>query len=243
MKFSDLKIGVRLGLLSGFFFAALLVVGYVGWDALNFIKERNGEGMQRSVTLTEAVDTARSSQVEFKIQVQEWKNILLRGNDPENLKRYSAAFVKTGQQVQAELRKLDGVLGKLQLTTPLVGEAIKMHEELGVNYLAALKQYDPANPDGARLVDGLVKGMDRAPTKKIDDIVVFIGEQSRRLAAEMEVDNQAAHRSASISLLVMLLATLALGSVLVTWLIRGITRPLKQAIGIAKTVAAGDLRQ
>ena len=243
MKFSDLKIGVRLGMLSGFFFAALLVVGYVGWDALNFIKERNGEGMQRSVTLTEAVDTARSSQVEFKIQVQEWKNILLRGNDPENLKRYSAAFVKTGQQVQAELRKLDGVLGKLQLTTPLVGEAIKMHEELGVNYLAALKQYDPANPDGARLVDGLVKGMDRAPTKKIDDIVVFIGEQSRRLAAEMEVDNQAAHRSASISLLVMLLATLALGSVLVTWLIRGITRPLKQAIGIAKTVAAGDLRQ
>jgi methyl-accepting chemotaxis protein-1 (serine sensor receptor) len=243
MKFSDLKIGVRLGLLSGFFFAALLVVGYVGWDALNFIKERNGEGMQRSVTLTEAVDTARSSQVEFKIQVQEWKNILLRGNDPENLKRYSAAFVKTGQQVQAELRKLDGVLGKLQLRTPLVGEAIKMHEELGVNYLAALKQYDPANPDGARLVDGLVKGMDRAPTKKIDDIVVFIGEQSRRLAAEMEVDNQAAHRSASISLLVMLLATLALGSVLVTWLIRGITRPLKQAIGIAKTVAAGDLRQ
>jgi methyl-accepting chemotaxis protein len=243
MKFSDLKIGVRLGMLSGFFFAALLVVGYVGWDALNFIKERNGEGMQRSVTLTEAVDTARSSQVEFKIQVQEWKNILLRGNDPENLKRYSAAFVKTGQQVQAELRKLDGVLGKLQLRTPLVGEAIKMHEELGVNYLAALKQYDPANPDGARLVDGLVKGMDRAPTKKIDDIVVFIGEQSRRLAAEMEVDNQAAHRSASISLLVMLLATLALGSVLVTWLIRGITRPLKQAIGIAKTVAAGDLRQ
>ena len=242
MKFSDLKIGVRLGLLSSFFFAALLVVGYVGWDALNFIKERNAEGMQRSVTLTEAVDTARSSQVEFKIQVQEWKNILLRGNDPENFKRYSAAFVKTGQQVQADLRKLDGVLGKLQLATPLVAEATKMHEELGVNYLAALKQYDPANPDSAKLVDGLVKGMDRAPTKKIDDIVVYIGEQSRRLAAEMEVDNQAAHRSASISLLVMLLATLALGSVLVTWLIRGITRPLKQAIGIAKTVAAGDLR-
>jgi len=242
MKFSDFKIGVRLGLLSSFFFAALLVVGYVGWDALNFIKDRNAEGMQRSVTLTEAVDTARSSQVEFKIQVQEWKNILLRGNDPENLKRYSAAFVKTGQQVQAELRKLEDVLGKLQLATPLVAEAIKMHEELGVNYLAALKQYDPANPDSAKLVDGLVKGMDRAPTKKIDDIVAYIGEQSRRLAAEMEVDNQAAHRSASISLLVMLLATLALGSVLVTWLIRGITRPLKQAIGIAKTVAAGDLR-
>ncbi|KQW96681.1 chemotaxis protein [Massilia sp. Root418] len=242
MKFANLKIGVRLGMLSAFFFAALLVVGYVGWDALNFIKDRNAEGMQRSVTLTRAVDTARSAQVEFKIQVQEWKNILLRGNDPANLERYTAAFVKTGQQVQGELQTLDALLRKLQLSTPLVAEAARMHEELGTNYLAALKQYDPANPDSAKVVDGLVKGMDRVPTRKIDDIVVFIGEQSQRLAAGLEQDNQAAHRSASISLLVMLLATLALGSVLVTWLIRGITRPLSQAIGIAKTVAAGDLR-
>jgi methyl-accepting chemotaxis protein-1 (serine sensor receptor) len=242
MKFSNLKIGVRLGMLSGFFFVALLVVGYVGWDALNFIKDRNGDGMQRSVTLTEAVDTARSSQVEFKIQVQEWKNILLRGNDADNLKRYTEAFVKSGKQVQGELRKLEGLLGKLKLATPLVAEAARMHEELGASYLKALQQYDSANPDSARIVDGLVKGMDRAPTKKIDDIVDFIGEQSRRLAAEMEADNQVAHRRASISLLVMLVATLALGSVLVTWLIRGITRPLTQAIGIAKTVAAGDLR-
>ncbi|CAN7701034.1 methyl-accepting chemotaxis protein [Pseudoduganella sp. LjRoot289] len=242
MKFANLKIGVRLGMLSAFFFLALLVVGYVGWSALNFIKEGNAAGMQRSVTLTEAVDTARSSQVEFKIQVQEWKNILLRGNDPGNFTKYSQAFVKTGQQVQGELNKLSDVLGKLRLQTPLVAEAIKMHDELGKNYLSALKRYDPANPDSARIVDGLVKGMDRAPTKKIDDIVVFIGEQSRRLAAEMAQENAVAHRSASIALLVMLLATLALGSVLVTWMIRGITRPLNQAIGIAKTVAAGDLR-
>ncbi|MYN09038.1 methyl-accepting chemotaxis protein [Pseudoduganella aquatica] len=242
MKFSNLKIGVRLGMLSGFFFVALLVVGYVGWDALNFIKERNGEGMQRSVTLTEAVDAARSAQVEFKTQVQEWKNILLRGNDPDNFKRYSAAFVQSGKQVQGELRKLDGLLARLKLATPLVGEAIKMQEELGANYLQALKQYDSANPGSAKTVDGLVKGMDRAPTRKIDDIVAYIGAEARRLAADMEADNQSAHRSASISLLVMLLATLALGSVLVTWMIRGITRPLNQAIGIAKTVAGGDLR-
>ena len=242
MKFANLKIGVRLGMLSGFFFLALLVVGYVGWNALNFIKDGNAAAMQRSVTLTEAVDTARSSQVEFKIQVQEWKNILLRGNDPESFQKYSQAFVKTGQQVQGELNKLSGVLGKLQLQTPLVADAIKMHDELGRNYVAALKRYDPANPDSARIVDGLVKGMDREPTKKIDDIVAFIGEQSRRLAGEMAAENEAAHRSASISLLVMLVATLVLGSVLVTWLIRGITRPLNQAIGIAKTVAAGDLR-
>ncbi|SFU36395.1 methyl-accepting chemotaxis protein [Pseudoduganella namucuonensis] len=242
MKLANLKIGVRLALLSGFFFFALLVVGVEGWRALNFIKDRNAEGMQRSVTLTQAVDTARGAQVEFKIQVQEWKNILLRGSDPASFDKYSQAFVKTGKQVNGELLKLQALLDRLNLKTPLVAEAIRMHEELGANYLRALKQYDPAHPDGHKVVDGLVKGMDRAPTKKIDDIVLFIGEQSRRLAAEMAADNEAAHRNATISLLVMMAATLLLGSVLVVWMIRGITRPLNQAIGIAQTVAAGDLR-
>ncbi|MES2261524.1 MAG: methyl-accepting chemotaxis protein [Pseudomonadota bacterium] len=242
MKFADLKIGVRLGLLGVFFFVALLVTGFQGWNALNFIKERNAEGMQRSVMLTAAVDQARSAQVEFKIQVQEWKNILLRGNDPANLDKYSKAFVQSGQQVRAELQKLNGTLARLKLQTPLVDEAIKMHEELGANYLGALKQYDAANADSYKLVDGLVKGMDREPTRKIDDIVLFIGEQARRLAAEMAADNAAAYRSATMSLLAMLGATLAVGAAIVVWLIRGITRPLRQAIDIAETVAAGDLR-
>jgi hypothetical protein len=32
--------------------------------------------------------------VAFKVQVQEWKNVLLRGKDAEQLKRYWAAFEK-----------------------------------------------------------------------------------------------------------------------------------------------------
>lgn len=33
--------------------------------------------------------------VAFKVQVQEWKNVLLRGKDAEQLKRYWAAWVWT----------------------------------------------------------------------------------------------------------------------------------------------------
>ncbi|MRV71230.1 HAMP domain-containing protein [Duganella sp. FT92W] len=242
MKLANLKIGVRLGLLSGFFLIALLAVGMAGWRALVVIKDRNAEGMQRSAMLTQAVDIARSSQVEFKIQVQEWKNILLRGHDPANLDKYTQAFVKTGKQVNDELGKLKALLAKLNLPSPLVDEAQRMHEELGVNYLKALKQYDAANPDSYKVVDGLVKGMDRAPTAKIDEIVAYIGKQSAMEVKDMAADNEAAYSRAMVWQIFMLVLAMMAGSMLMVWLIRGITRPLAQAIGIAQTVAEGDLR-
>jgi methyl-accepting chemotaxis protein-1 (serine sensor receptor) len=242
MKLANLKIGVRLALLGGFFLLAVLIVGYQGWSALGFIKERNNEGLQRSVALTQAVDMARGAQVEFKIQVQEWKNILLRGHAPADLERYTQAFIKSGQQTSASLQKLSTQLDSLKLQTPMVAEAIRMHEELGRNYLNALKQFDSANPESPRVVDGLVKGMDRPPTKQIDDIVAYIGEQARLSAAKVMEESDAANRSVTMSLLILIALTVLLGGAIVWWMVLGITRPLTQAIVIAKTVAAGDLR-
>ena len=236
MQLANLKIGVRLGLLGGFFFIALLVVGVGGWSALNDSNARSGEAMTRSVALTEAIDTARSAQVEFKIQVQEWKNTLLRGNEPAAFEKYSKAFSASGETTRKELEKLNRMLLKLELRTALVDEAVKTHAGLGVSYLAALKQYDPANGDSAHVVDALVKGMDRAPTKQIDEIVAFIGAQSRRLMQEMAQENARAHRNATLAMLATVLLTLAVGAATVLWLINSITRPLRAAVGLAKDV-------
>ena len=118
MKLANLKIGVRLGLLGGFFFVALAIVATGGWRALASSNVRSADAMARSVALSQSIDTARSAQVEFKIQVQEWKNILVRGNDPAQLDKYSKAFVKGGETTRAELQKLDKLLDGLKLSTP-----------------------------------------------------------------------------------------------------------------------------
>ncbi|MBJ7313705.1 methyl-accepting chemotaxis protein [Rugamonas sp. CCM 8940] len=242
MQLANLKIGVRLGLLGGFFFAALMVVAAGGWNALSNSNARSAAAMERTDLLGDAVDTARGAQVEFKIQVQEWKNTLLRGNDPANFDKYSKAFVKTGENTRGELQKLAAILAKLQLSTPLVDEALQTQGALMSKYMEALKRYDSANPESAHVVDNLVKGMDREPTKKIDDIVTFINKESRRVTVEMGAANAAEYRKATGTMLITVLLTLVVGAVTVVWLIRSITVPLSAAVGMAQTVAAGDLR-
>ncbi len=241
MKLVTLKISVRLGLLGGFFLIALSVVGLGGWRALNVTNARDAVAMQEMATLTMAIDTARSAQVEFKIQVQEWKNTLLRGNDPAAFDKYSKAFSKHSDGAQAALKKVTVLLAELEVRTVLVDDALKLHAELGQNYLNALKQYDSAKPDSAHVIDALVKGMDREPSKKIDEIVAFIQEQSRSLMAVMEKESAQAYRNATMFLLAIMLVTVLLGCAIVLWLARSITRPLDYAVGIAQAVSSGDL--
>ncbi|MGK5057142.1 methyl-accepting chemotaxis protein [Janthinobacterium sp. LB2P49] len=242
MQLANLKISVRLGLLGAFFFLALVFVGVRGWSALDAASARSADAMQRAVALTEAVDAARSAQVEFKIQVQEWKNILLRGGDAAAFQRYREAFVTSGAQTRKELKSLQAMMGALKLDTAPVEQALQAHDALGVSYLAALQKYDGARADSAQTVDALVKGMDREPTRQIDAIVAGIGKQSHSLMAQMKEQDGAAHRSASIAMLATVLVTLVVGSITVWWLIRSITVPLGAAVGIAQQVAAGDLR-
>ncbi|HEX8403596.1 MAG TPA: methyl-accepting chemotaxis protein [Duganella sp.] len=242
MKLADLKIGVRLGLLGAFFFVALAIVATGGWRALDESNAHGADALQRALAMSQAIDTARSTQVEFKIQVQEWKNILIRGNDPALLARYTQAFVKAGEVTRANLQKLDGLLAALKLSTPLVGDAIKTQTELGTRYMTALKQYDSANPESAKVVDNLVKGMDREPTKKIDEIVAYIGQESARLTERMAAESAAAHDKAMLVMGGTLAVTLVVGCATVFWLIKSITVPLYAAVGVAQTVASGDLR-
>ena len=242
MQLANLKISARLALLGTFFFLALVVVGLRGWSALDAASARSAQAMQRAVALTEAIDTARSAQVEFKIQVQEWKNILLRGGDANAFRRYREAFVASGAQTRKELKQLQALMTGLQLDTAPVEQAVQAHDALGVSYLAALQQYDGARAGSAQEVDALVKGKDREPTRQIDAIVTAIGKQSHTLMAQMKEEDEAAHRSATIAMLATVLLTLLIGSVTVWWLVRSITLPLSAAVGIARQVASGDLR-
>jgi methyl-accepting chemotaxis protein len=241
MNLANLRIATRLGLLGGFFLLALLAVGIGGFQALDSSNAANAAAMAQSATVTDAVDAARDAEVQFKIQVQEWKNILLRGGDPEQFKKYSAGFNKHADATRAKLQQVNALLERLALRTPLIDEALVAHGTLRTNYLLALKEYDGAKPDSYKVVDALVKGMDREPTKKLDEIVGFIHGHSISMLKQQQQQRAAAQRSASVLLTGSVVVAMLVCAVVMLWLARSITGPLGEAVKIAQKVAGGDL--
>ena len=134
------------------------------------------------------------------------------------------------------------MLDKLAIATPMVDDALRTQDALTKRYLTALEQFDPAQATSADKVDALVQGADREPTRKIDDIVAYIGKHAQDLSTQIEAENAAAHQRATLTIALALALVLAIGSITVLWLIRSITLPLYAAVAVAQTVAAGDLR-
>ena len=235
------KIGTRIYLLSAILFVGCIVVGFTGWYSLRLVDTKSAEALRQSALVAEAADIARSAQVEFKIQVQEWKNILLRGNDAKAFDKYRQGFIKSGDATKSDLEKLNGMLTKLGVTTPLVDEALKTHEELRKRYLEALEQYDQKNPNSSHHVDKLVAGIDRVPTQKIDAIVSFIQEKGSELNQGRMAELDSYTRNIAVFLFACVLGALLVGASIAVVLVRNITRPLAEAVKVAETVASGNL--
>jgi methyl-accepting chemotaxis protein-1 (serine sensor receptor) len=192
MKLDNLNISLRLTLLGAFFLLVILLISLYDWRAMGATNARATETLARIEALARAADLARSAQVEFKIQVQEWKNILIRGSDPADFKKYGDGFDKSAARTLAELDALKALLVEQGVPTAKVDGAQAALRELNDRYRAALKTYDGANPESYKLLDHQVKGMDRAPTKVIDDIVADIQAYEKATVGAIRKDNEAA---------------------------------------------------
>ncbi len=140
----------------------------------------------RGLFLSRSVDLARSAQVNFKKQVQEWKNILLRGSDPAAFTRHMESFANDEVATRESLDQLKALFATEGLSVGEIEESLESHKTLGLKYREALKLFDRTQPDSAAKVDRAVRGIDRAATDGIDRIVEYVKRFDAEATRELE---------------------------------------------------------
>ncbi len=213
-SFQDISLRRRVVIAIGIFIVMTIVIGLYGLIAVVETNQRLHTTVFEGQELIKTVDTGRQAQVHFKRQVQEWKNILLRGNDPHLYDFHVRAFDEEDRKVNEYLQSLLNMAATMGLSVPEISETISIHKQLGEKYRDALKHYNHSDLKSAVLVDEMVRGIDREPTDKIDALVGLIKVQAnnRLHTAETLAKTQLeAYRSFSAFLIFLVLAGIGFG--------------------------------
>jgi methyl-accepting chemotaxis protein len=180
--------------------------------------------------------TATSMQVRFKTQVQEWKDVLLRGKNPAQLDTYWTAFQNDEKAVAEQAATLRSALPAGEAHN-LIEDFIAAHQRMGIDYRKGLAAFKSADFDST-IGDVAVKGMDRAPTELVTKIRNSIVASTVARVAEAEANSRFAI-ILSLGLMIAGFIGSVIGGVLFS---RAISRPLDRCVDLAQLVASGDLR-
>ncbi len=188
---------------------------------------------------TKAVANARAAHVDFQRQVQEWKNVLIRGNDPELYEKHRKAFEDRAQKVQAGLAETEKDLAALGMPGALVSQVRKDHEEMLSKYLTALKSFDPTDAETGKKVDVLVRGVDRATSSNFDKLIdELLAYTSASLTARENAAQQTSKNSLFGTLAGLLVALILFAAAF--FIIRGVNRNIQSLSTVVGKLNAGD---
>ncbi|MGC7870634.1 methyl-accepting chemotaxis protein [Desulfosporosinus sp. SYSU MS00001] len=237
-------IGVRLSLLLGFVLIYILGSSFFSFANFESLNKLNLDNAQKTMAFTNMVNESRQAQVEFKKQVQDWKDTLIRGNDPESFQNYYTQFQQENNIVQTLLAELKVDMAKQGMSTTSADALLANHKELFGKYTSAIKNYDRSNRESLHIVDGLVKGIDRKPTDDMDSLVNQIvaktNSQNEAMVKQTDINANSFRKDlAVIGGLGIFLAIVL--SVLLFSTYRGIVKSIGQLNTLMDKAGGGDL--
>jgi len=173
--------------------------------------------------------------VAFKLQVQEWKDTLLRGKEPANLDKYWSAFQTREKTVGTLAAELRTKLPEGESRTLIERFAIA-HASMGEGYRKGFEAFKSADFDPSA-GDKAVAGVDREPSALLEQAAQKIAADSAEVSAKAAIDARHA-TEISVALMLAVLALAMIGGVMFS---RSVSLPLGHALRCARAVATGNL--
>lgn len=238
--------GIKLRLYMMVSFTIILTIGIsiFSWTSFSNSNEKSHSRLHNTIDYIELVNSSRKIQVDFKEQVQEWKNTLLRGNDPASFKKYYDAFLNKHKTIQEDLLTLRKNMSSNGIDTSLVDNLLSSHKELYNKYTIAIKKYDSNNKESFKVVDTLVRGIDRAPTEDMDSLVKYIEDTAKLKTENMIIEsNKEANnfKKVLIEILIFSICIIIFLTILILSTYKGIKSFISEFQRVINKAEQGDL--
>jgi len=138
-----------------------LVSVFGGYQLTRLIYKMIDFPLQRAEQLLVAEMNLDDAAIELGMQIQEWKDMLLRANDIEKYSKHRKAFLDSSVDVQYALQRAKTSMQNVGLDTGEIDQLSIEHKSLVSNYVLALAKLNPRQIESSHAVDKQVIGVDR----------------------------------------------------------------------------------
>jgi len=144
----------------------LIFVGIISLFSIWSMNHEYDRGAETAFKTSALKNEVSSASITFKVQIQEWKNILLRGGDAADRDLYYAEFEKHESSVNTYLENAQRMCMELGLgeSCAEISTIQSAHQALGAGYKSKLSQTSQASLmryETIHQIDQSVRGMDR----------------------------------------------------------------------------------
>ena len=189
-----------------------------------------------------AMEAARTSvELEglFMDQHTQWKNVLIRGDDPESFKTHIAAFAEAGKQLEVVSSELTGDLKSLG---DVEGQAMqaafsKAYAAYQQSYADALRTLEGKSGFDMKGADAVMKGKDAAVSDELAKLSTMLKGDAESSTDGAIKQGQQTTTIAIVTLVVSVLVGLGIAF----WLARSISGAAKQAAAAAGSISRGNV--
>ena len=229
-----MQLSIQNKILSMFAISMALVILSVGYGVL-MMWNSIGSYEKQVVKLHANAEMILQTESDFKLQVQEWKDILLRGSDAELFKKYFDAFKNMEQKVRAQTEAAQSVIDDPE-AKDLLEKFVLAHKELEEKYNKGLEIYKASKFD-SKAGDMAVRGIDRAPTTLLGAAATRLKKIADDRSAEtVQQSRHALMLTLSAAAISVLAAVLGFYKMIA----HSIINPTKHLVGELDRLAQGD---
>ena len=213
--------------------SVILITVFLGFSSIKDSMTDYGENVNKeAIIMLEVADL----NVQFKTQVQEWKNTLIRGNDPEQLSKYWGRFNKAATEIQKHYQHLLQTMPNNHPAKQHVQKFAQTYPDMLKAYRAGYEVFIESNKNIGK-ADSSVSGIDRAPTENLILAVDAVNKSILGLKVKNESRAQSTFILTKVSTVIVIILIL-LG---VSWFINAkIIAPLKAITLASQKIAKGD---
>ncbi len=173
----------------------------------------------------------------FNDEVHSWKNVLVRGHEEEQRKKYWSRVESVHKRIQGNATEIMNELNTVHddpRTASIISDFIKLHQAMFEGYSRGLGIFID---QGIYAADASVKGIDTRPSELLVNVIQIMDEESQRAMASAISEYYRGQKIAFTGLGLAVIASFVLFLLMVQ---KNIISPAKRLVVDLASMAEGD---